>query len=191
MFFRFVLLLSVISVSAMAQERSRLALFLDFQHAPSERVSLEMQTEVERLFGPDAGPVTWRALRQNTGKESFHRLAVIHLSGTCKAGEVAVPARGRHGTQLGSTLVSSGTVLPVVNVECDKVRWFLREADERLYGRALGQVVAHELYHVLLGTVAHSQSGLSKAAHSSLDLGRVSYGFDSGVREKLLAALGR
>jgi hypothetical protein len=35
---------------------------------------------------------------------------------------------------------------------------------DRVLGRALGRVLAHELYHILSGTKRHSARGLAKAS---------------------------
>ena len=43
-------------------------------------------------------------------------------------------------------------------IRCETV-----EERNRRYGRALGRVVAHELYHILANTTDHSRHGLAKA----------------------------
>jgi hypothetical protein len=58
------------------------------------------------------------------------------------------------------------SLLPFVGVDCDRVRSFLRvplsfaepRGRDRILGRAIGRVIAHELYHVL-GRTAHHGSG--------------------------------
>ena len=41
---------------------------------------------------------------------------------------------------------------------------------EAAFGRALGRVVSHELYHILARTTGHAARGLAKAAESLQDL---------------------
>jgi hypothetical protein len=63
-------------------------------------------------------------------------------------------------------------------VECDRVRGTLGEAhiagtaEERdvLYGRALGRVLAHELFHILSGSKAHSKQGVMQKYLSAAKL---------------------
>src|SRR5258708_37802966 len=84
----------------------------------------------------------------------------------------------RDSEALGQTHVVDGKVLPFADVRCDSVRKVidrgLRAASstdrEELLGRALGRVMAHELYHVLLRTRSHGRSGLARPVLSSSDL---------------------
>jgi hypothetical protein len=79
---------------------------------------------------------------------------------------------------LGQTQVVDGVVLPMADVLCDSVRKLIDrdmrsspafERDE-LFGRALGRVMAHELYHILLRTRDHGHDGLARPAQSSVEL---------------------
>jgi len=71
-----------------------------------------------------------------------------------------------------------GKVLPFADIDCDSVRKLidreLRRASaglrEDILGRAMGRVVAHELYHILLHTTSHGRDGLARPAQSRSDL---------------------
>jgi hypothetical protein len=58
---------------------------------------------------------------------------------------------------------------------------------QELFGRSLGRVMAHELYHVLLRTRAHGRSGLARPAQTQAELLAVRSHF-SDREERLLAA---
>jgi hypothetical protein len=74
--------------------------------------------------------------------------------------------------------MSDGAILPFSDVDCDKIRRFIAsdvrslEAGTReiVYGRAVGRVLAHELYHVFTNTTRHASWGVAKAFYTSRDL---------------------
>jgi len=39
-----------------------------------------------------------------------------------------------------------------------------------MYGRALGRVVAHELYHIFAATETHGKDGVARSFHTRRDL---------------------
>lgn len=79
---------------------------------------------------------------------------------------------------LGQTQVVDGEVLPFSDVRCDPVRKLIGRdlaiqpsyEREQLLGRALGRVLAHELYHILLRTTSHGTDGLARPAQTAADL---------------------
>ena len=81
-------------------------------------------------------------------------------------------------TTLGWTEISDGAILPFIHVDCERVRTFLQttllgyrpQDRERAYGRALGRVLAHELYHVYGDTPKHTARGVAKEKYSVADL---------------------
>lgn len=79
---------------------------------------------------------------------------------------------------LGQTQVVDGQVLPFADVRCDTIRQLIarelsrqpRQEREDVLGRAMGRVLAHELYHIVLRTTTHGRNGLAREAQSSYDL---------------------
>jgi hypothetical protein len=49
---------------------------------------------------------------------------------------------------------------------------------DEAFGRALGRVVAHELYHVLARTLRHGVVGVAKACYSPVELTAVRFQFE-------------
>ena len=152
------------------------AVYLDFDKPPLPAVLEAMEKEAAHVLSPVGIDVSWRLVSQNQGNESFARLAVIRFTGTC-APEGSLPAT-EDVLVLGNTAVVSGHVLPFSQVHCDAVRRVMPDiefAPDRLVGdaalgRVLGRVMAHELYHAVLGTTHHAASGLAKAVQSTDDL---------------------
>jgi hypothetical protein len=138
-----------------------------------------MQREVESLVEPSSIRVAWTS--STTGAEVYDRVAVVRLRGDCRvdAPLLMTPRTDKEGFEpLGQTQVVDRDVLPFAAVRCDAVRKLigrdlaLQPSYERedLFGRALGRVLAHELYHILLRTTSHGRQGLARPAQSSADL---------------------
>ena len=69
-----------------------------------------------------------------------------------------------------------------MHIFCNEVRAFVPTVSlmpkEQMYGRALGRVVVHELYHALLATVEHAHSGIARSVQSPRDLTREKLALD-------------
>jgi hypothetical protein len=139
--------------------------------------SLSLQTmrmEVRDIMTPTGLNLVWT---NAPGTARVDKLVVVTMRGTCQAGaEGGVKFKDR--SSLASTAVTDGKVLPFSWVDCGGLNQFLKSAlvgqapraREEIYGRALGRLLAHELYHVLMQTESHTASGVSKASFSVGDL---------------------
>src|SRR5262249_58770098 len=73
---------------------------------------------------------------------------------------------------------SNGEVRPFADVECDRIGRLVNQGLYRLepedreeaFGRAVGRVLAHELYHIFLRTSRHGSWGIAKPYYSSAEL---------------------
>lgn len=103
-------------------------------------------------------------------------LVVVELGGTC-----APPAHFSRPLDVGrlaSTVVNDGRVLPFISVDCTALQNALASTLDReprgrrdfLYGRAMGRVLAHEMYHVKTQTREHSRQGVAESAVSAGEL---------------------
>jgi len=149
--------------------------FLDFDRSPSQTTLGEMKQEAQRLMRPLGFSLQWRLLKENRGRELFPKLAVVRLRGACRfrSSFSRRAARGKQDVVLGSSHTQEGAVSPFAEVSCDALREFLHpelrglkpEERESVCGRALGRVVAHELFHILGESNEHDRQGLGKARH--------------------------
>lgn len=79
---------------------------------------------------------------------------------------------------LGWSEETNGIVLPFSNIACDNLRGAVNSAvlegdtvhSNLTLGRAMGRVLAHELYHVIAGTSDHSSRGVAQATLSPGEL---------------------
>ena len=137
-------------------------------------------------------------LDDSAGREAFGRLGVTRFRGKCLGD---VPQLQRRGPKtLGLTHVAEGEILPFSELDCDRVRNFVqpklarknRLRADQLLGRALGRVLAHELYHMLAKTAAHGLSGIATATLTAEELvggqPRLHAEQSEGIRRSLLEA---
>jgi len=113
-------------------------------------------------------------------------IVVVDLEGDCSVPfHVEIPPV-QDGMPIGSTATVDNHLLPFVNVNCSVLTALLApfisdqpEAfREFVFGRALGRVLAHELYHIVTQSGDHLDSGLAKASFSAGDLMKNGFEFD-------------
>jgi len=153
-----------------------ITLYTQFQEAPPEGVLEALQDEVTTIMAPIGLHFEWRDLAKTAGHEVSAELAVVTFKGRCNT--VGLTPHSRFEGALGWTHVSDGQILPFTDVACDRVRDFVQaglagyrtENRDEKYGRALGRVLAHELYHIFANTTHHAATGVAKESYSVQDL---------------------
>ena len=153
-----------------------ITLYTSFQQEPPAEVMEAIQEEVEAIMDPIGLRFEWRNLAGVRGHEVSAELAVITFQGRCNT--AGMIAQAKFSGALGWTHMSDGEILPFTDVSCDRVREFVQRQlvvlspDERteLYGRALGRVLAHELYHIFANTTRHASWGVAKECYTVQDL---------------------
>jgi hypothetical protein len=102
-------------------------------------------------------------------------LVVVRLEGRCDMdGSPAFLVPG----PLGWSHEVNGTMLPFSNLACDNLRGAVESAmtggnhvrGNVLLGRAMGRVLAHELYHIVADTTAHGHDGVAQSALTPREL---------------------
>jgi len=103
------------------------------------------------------------------------RLVVVRLRGRC---EMDGPSIVIKPGALGWAHKVNGTILPFTDLACDNIRGTIESADlpqshvqaNVMLGRAMGRVLAHELYHIVADTAEHGGEGVSQSALSAREL---------------------
>lgn len=170
-----------------------ITLYTSFQHEAPQAVLEALQDELEQIMAPMGFRFNWRSLSGVKGNEVSVELAVITFKGRCDVAGL-LPRSVQPGA-LGWTHVSDGNILPFSDVDCDRVRSFVqgtlltvsRDDREELFGRALGRVLAHELYHIFANTQKHGSCGVAKEAFSVQDLLSDDFQFEVSGSEALRA----
>ena len=152
-----------------------ITLYTQFQQEPPQAVLEALQSELESIMAPIGLQFEWRNLNRPHSTEPSVELAVVTVKGRCDTGGL-VPKSKVEGA-LGLTHMSDGQILPFAEISCDKVRSFLQAElfamasgeREAAFGRALGRILAHELYHIFANTTHHG-AGVAKEAYTINDL---------------------
>lgn len=172
---------AIATFAAPIASAASVAVFYDFEGESSDVAISEMKDEVALILKGSGVDLDWRLLKARKASESFADLVVLRFKGSCQIhkiplyNELGPVVEGR---ALASTSVSDGHVLPFSEIACDQIRHYLApevsrvapELRDEVFGRALGRVVAHELYHVFVGTLAHAHDGVARSFHTRKDL---------------------
>ncbi|HZT32072.1 MAG TPA: hypothetical protein VFA33_19445 [Bryobacteraceae bacterium] len=161
-----------------------ITVYTSFENDPASQVFRALQAELAAIMEPAGVAIDWRELKGVTGHDVVVELVVVTFKGTCAAREAPLPVTSRR-RRLGWTHLTDGQVLPFSGVDCDVVQRFIsramrgapREEQDRLLGRALARVAAHEMYHVFAGTQKHASSGVGTSLYTAAHLLRDSLRF--------------
>lgn len=140
------------------------------------RVLDEMHAEAAAILRPAGIALAWRHFPHSRHSEPVSSLIVFSFSGACCSGMRPGPAGS--SKPLGWTHWTDGEILPFCVVDCDRIRevvspiiqYMPLEARDFHYGRALGRVAAHEMYHVIASTTVHASRGLAKPLLTASEL---------------------
>jgi hypothetical protein len=166
-------LLPLLNISA-GQPPSTLVVVLAPEGPHTAEAIAGMRMEAARLLAAEGIDLDWR--EPGAGSTEFAAyVAMIALKGRCRM--EPTPVAMAEATSLGRTYTSNGAVIPFGEVECDSVRAAVNSALHKtdlarsgfLYGRALGRVLAHELYHIAHRTAQHGE-GFTQPAFSGREL---------------------
>jgi hypothetical protein len=165
------LVCAMLGLVAALHAAPNVTLVLQFDETYSPKSIDAMEREVTSIVGKSI-KLDWRLISDVRSSDAFESLMVVHFHGACIMQPVPylIDERGYYAY----THVSDGKVLPFSEVECDKIassiqpeisksQWHNRDS---ILGRAMGRVLAHELYHMLAKSQHHSDEGVTKSALS-------------------------
>lgn len=174
-----------------------ITLYTSFQYQPPPAVLAAIQEEVEAIMAPIGLRFDWRDLAAERRNESSAELAVVTFQGRCDPSTTVTAGPIKLSGALGWTHISDGEILPFTDVACDRIREFVHRSlgmvpvneREGAYGRALGRVLAHELYHIFGNTKRHASEGVAKESYTVQDLLTEEFQFEA--KESRLLRTGR
>jgi hypothetical protein len=160
----------------------------------------EMKRELNSLMHQAGYRIAWRSLDGDRGAEvDSPLLAVLELNGVCGIEPGSVPAErpSTVAASLATTPITDGQVLPFSTLNCTALTHSIAGAlaqdpgarRDFLYGRAMGRVVAHELYHVLARTAEHAKAGVARSCFSTSDLLTERFEFEGATLARLRTRL--
>jgi hypothetical protein len=188
--------LMVSAFAADTPSRQSITLLLQFDGHRSEESIDVMKEELQGILEPTGLSFDFKLRSELAKTDFFSNLVVVTFKGQCLMGSMRTPA-GEQGPYA-ITHVSDGDVLPFSEVECDRVRGAIRwvmtgsqlKRSAFILGRALGRVLAHEVYHDLGRTTQHGSRGVCKTFLSGEELIRDRLEMDPFDLEKIRVAMG-
>jgi len=132
-----------------------------------------MEHETAHILKASGVKLRWRL--QGSSEVANGLMVVVMLHGRCDIDGSA--AQFKPGP-LGWSHEVDGSVLPFSDLACDSIRGAVqsvwngqnRKRGNDLLGRAMGRVLAHELYHVVADTAQHGRDGVAQATFTPRDL---------------------
>ncbi|MCS7024784.1 MAG: hypothetical protein NZV14_08270 [Bryobacteraceae bacterium] len=185
------LALWLLTPTSLAETRPGIAVFMEFAEKPSG-VSLQtMKQEVEALLEPAGLRLHWREVgNPHSQPEEFADIFVFRFNGRCHMSGVQFlfSELGPYGETvvLGTSKTVNHQILPFGSVECDSIRrtvtpvviGLAHPQREKALGRAMGRVLAHELFHMMTRRSKHGLKGIYREAQRADYLVADEFGFD-------------
>lgn len=178
---------SVSSAQSAGSADSELVVYLKTGTNQPNAPITQMKQDLAALMRTAGYQVSFRTPRTGAGDDASY-LAVVQLNGTCAlpAGYIGILGPPVNGESLATTNITDGQVLPFSTVNCEALtrsvapalRTSVAAQRDFLYGRALARVVAHELYHILAGSIDHAKSGVARSCFSQDDLVAERFNFE-------------
>jgi hypothetical protein len=154
---------------------------LDFEEPHSDLTFKVLEIETAEVLRNAGVRLAWRLRSQVARGESFDRLVSFRVHGRCDMSWEPAGV-GEGAGPLALAYAADGVVLPYGEIDCERVKASVARAMAQdpspsrcanvLLGRALGRVLAHEMYHMLSNEVAHTESGITRKGLSPTDLTR-------------------
>jgi hypothetical protein len=152
---------------AAAAAEPRLVVVLAFEEQASDTLLDAMQGEVDRIFERARAEIEVLVLKG--ALEVRHATRIIHMDvkGTCASTAVR---RKRSPSTLAAMFGVDRELQPIGSVDCRALSAYLGTVTTPVFGRALGRVLAHEVYHYVTQRREHSDRGLFAASLSDISL---------------------
>jgi len=166
-----------------------MALVVHFEQEPAPMVLLTAQRELSALFAPVELSIEWHTQKPFNYLGRPDAVVAVSFSGACRT--VGMPSGPLGSDTLAWTARIDGQLQPLIAVSCARIMGFVHAANQPELGRALGRILAHELYHYLTQEISHTRSVLFSetiAAHTLVSAG---VQFDAAELAALRQALAR
>jgi hypothetical protein len=174
---------------AAAAAEPRLVVVLAFEEEASNAVLSAMQGEVDHIFERAQAAVDVLVLKGALEVRHADRIIHIDVKGTCAS--TAASRRRRSQSTLAAMFGVNRELQPIGNIDCRALSAYVGIVTPAVFGRALGRVLAHEVYHYLTQRREHSNSGLFAASLSDISLTSSELHFTNDDLETLNGTLRR
>jgi len=176
---------------------TRVTVLVQFEKQQSQVSLLDMQRGIQSILDPIGLTVNVRHRSSVKEHEQFGPLVIFTMKGRCDMDPWPMTRSSSQGRALAMAYSSDGIVLPFGEVQCDRVRESIQSAVGRvnsgtyksMFAKAIGVVMAHELYHMLANSSHHTKAGVTKESLSPLELVDNHLEFPDSAKEAIRSSL--
>ncbi len=151
-------------------------LLLKFEDKRSDIMLDAMKQELSTIMKDSGYHFDFRLAEDNMTGDTYPELIIVKFKGRCTMDRIPLPFDERG--PFAFTHSVDGEVLPFSEIACERVKSSISavlSGDEHknadaVFGRAVGRVLAHELYHIMAKTDQHGTKGVAKPALSANQL---------------------
>ena len=170
-------LLSIATCMAQTQPRSTpITLVLQFEGEASSASVDVMKQEFDRIMQAAGLTFQYRLRSELDEGEAPAEIIYVKFRGECRM--LSLPPLMDERGPFAITHSTEGQVLRFSEVACDRVKVSVRSAmhgdhfrqPDAVLGKALGRVLAHEVYHILGGSAEHGKGGIAREGLSGAQL---------------------
>jgi len=174
------------ALTPITRGQSTLQMLIGFDHLPDMSAVQWMRRETADLFSEAGLTLAWRQRGISQEMKPTEPAVSVRFHGHCQL-EPHLWWALETGP-LASTQVMEGEIRPFIEVNCDRAAAvvsqdrgpFSEPLVTRAFGRALGRLVAHELYHYLTQSAVHGETELFSRVMRPGALTRESVRFEAG-----------
>jgi hypothetical protein len=169
---------SIVSGASLPDAGKDVVVYLKPADGLSASTLQEAKTELTSVMRAAGTNITWWDPEQSQSSVGG-TLIVADFTGTCSVPVMPVEVADVGGLPpLAHASTANGRILPFTYVDCKTLSEVVGHAlmrlpmvrREQLYGRAIGRLLAHEIYHILAQTWDHTTAGIAKMHFSTADL---------------------
>ncbi len=179
--------------AALASKPTPVTVLVDFESTHSDISLPVLKGELQHLLEPLGLSIDLQVKSELSETAEFAELVVFKMKGSCSMKPLPIAALSDERGPLAMAYSSDGTILHFGEVECDRVRQCLSRVlgnvnskkNQSYLSSALGLVIAHEMYHMMSNSKAHTKSGVTKQGLSAEELLDPDLSFPQLAREAL------
>jgi hypothetical protein len=174
----FTVIVAVLTFLAHSQALHSQDVFLltTFDHSPDTATVEWLEQQTAQIFSEAGLTFSWQPRKQLNHIPTSAQPIWVQFHGACRI-EPTLLSSPQNGP-MGWVQSQDGDILPLIDIDCDRTSAMVwqnrgtlpRPLVIRAFGRALGRVVSHELYHYLTKSAEHSDSDVLRHAMTSRDL---------------------
>lgn len=163
-----------------ASPRQPVTVLVDFEKPHAAFSIRALERELQSLLEPVGFIIDVQLKSDLPPSPEFADLVIFKMKGSCTMSELRLPigALSDERGPLAMAYASNGEMLHFGAVECDRVRESLQrllgranpERHQAVFGTALGLIMAHEMYHMMANSSAHTKTGFTKSSLSAREL---------------------